>query len=236
MAYDKLKKALLSVDWNTNVKAFLDDEISLPQQMAQCNLRLAIWSKQFEEIDAGNPALPFIREMQLAGSDAVTLTSLSLYKPAAAAMRTMLESSLYYTYFRHHPAELATLVRNTEFYVEKSELLDYHKTHTPKFSERQKVFGLIEKLNKWYKRISSLAHGQMPGDWRTHTSLAKTQHVKNTLSSVVETFAEGVEIVHDLFLCTIGSELWNDFSSEAKRYLIKGISGDNKTILGLDTA
>ena len=73
MAYDKLKQALFSVDWNANVKAFLDDDISLAQKMAECNLRLAIWSKQFEEIDAGNLALPFIREMQLAGSDAVTL-------------------------------------------------------------------------------------------------------------------------------------------------------------------
>lgn len=45
MAYDKLKKALLSVDWNANVKAFLDDEISLPQKMAlrinQLLIRLA---------------------------------------------------------------------------------------------------------------------------------------------------------------------------------------------------
>ncbi len=236
MAYDKLKQALFSVDWNANVKAFLDDDISLAQKMAECNLRLAIWSKQFEEIDAGNLALPFIREMQLAGSDAVTLTSLSLYKPASAAMRTMLESSLYYTYFRTHPAELATLVRNSEFYVEKSELLDYHKIHTPNFSERQKVFGLVDKLNKWYKRISSLAHGQMPGDWRTHTSLANIQHIKKTLLIVIETFVEAVEIVHNLFICTVGGELWNDFSSEAKRYLIKGISGENKTILGLDTA
>jgi len=236
MAYAKLKKALLFVDWNANVKAFLDDEIALAEKMAQGNLRLAIWSKQFEKIDRDNPALSFIREMQLAGSDVVTLTSLSLYKPAAATMRTMLESSLYYTYFRHHLVELATLIRNTAFYVEKSELLDYHKTHTPNFSERQKVFGLLDKLNKWYKRISSLAHGQMPGDWRTHTSLAETQHVKETLPIVVETFTEGVEIVHNFFLCTVGEELWNDFSSDAKRKLIKGISADKKEILGLDSA
>jgi len=234
MAYEKLKKALFSVDWNANVKAFLDDERALAEKMAQCNLRLAIWAKQFEKIDKGNPALPFIREMQLAASDVVTLTSLALYKPAAASMRTMLESALYYTYFRHHPAELATLVRNTAFYVEKSELLDYHKTHTPNFSEQ--AFGLIDKLNKWYKRISSLAHGQKPGDWRTHRALAETQHVKKTLPIVVETFAEGVEIVHDLFLSTVGKALWNDFSSEAKRELIKGISGEKKTILGLDAA
>lgn len=236
MAYNNLKKALLSVDWNANVKVFLDDKISLPQQMAQDNLRLAIWAKQFEIIDTDNPALPFIREMQLAASDAVTLTGLSLYKPAAAAMRTMLESSLYYTYFRNHPAELATLVRNTEFYLEKLELLNYHKTHTPDFSERQKAFGLVDKLNKWYKHISSIVHGQMPGAWRTCTSLAKTQHVKETLLIVVETFTEGVEIVHHLFLCTVDRELWNDFSSDAKQELIKGISGEQKRILGLDNA
>ena len=105
----------------------------------------------------------------------------------------------------------------------------------PDFSERQKAFGLIDKLNKWYKRTSSLAHGQMPGAWRTHISLAKTQHVKETLSSVVETFAEGIEIIHNLFLCTVGGELWNDFSSDAKRELIKGISVDKKKILGLDS-
>jgi hypothetical protein len=236
MAYDKLKNALLSVDWNTHIKTFLDDEIVLAQKMAQCNLRLAIWAKQFEKTDKGNPALPFIREMQFASFDVVTLTALSLYKPAAAAMRTLLENALYYTYFRQHPAELATLVRNTAFYVEKSELLDYHKIHTPNFIQQERAFGLIDKLNKWYKEISSLTHGQKPGEWRTHTSLAEIQHVKETLPIVVDRFATGVEIVHDLFLCTVAKTLWQDFSSQAKRELIKGISGENKKILGLDAA
>lgn len=149
MTQEKLKKALLSVNWGLNVDRFVE-EASLSGIVSNCNLRLAVWSKQFEINDKDNPALSFIREMQTAGHHVAALTALALYKPAAASMRTILETALYYTYFRTHISELSTLVRNPRYFVYKSTLIDYHKIHTPNFTNLQNHFALIKSLNEWY--------------------------------------------------------------------------------------
>lgn len=141
-----LANALASVDWNQNSATFLGEGARLERVHAS-NLRLAIWSKQFEVADAGNPALCFIRAMQLDGYDCTLLVSLALYKPAAGSMRAMVESALYYSYFRSHPMELATLVRNADFYVQKADVIEHHGKHTPGFKEAQKTLGFVSRLN-----------------------------------------------------------------------------------------
>ena len=151
-------------------------------------------------------------------------------------MRTMMETSLYYTYFRTHPSEMTTLVRQTNFVVYKEDLLDYHKIHTPDFPKLQEQFGLICKCKEWYKMISSVVHGQLPGTWVKPKPLAETKHVKGTLPIVVESFSVGEEIIHQLFLCTAGRELWGDFAHAAKKKLLAGIPGDINAFLGLDVA
>ncbi len=84
--------------------------------------------------------------------------------------------------------------------------------------------------------ISSIVHGQIPGKWVENKSLADTKHVKSTLSIVVKSFSDGEEIVHQLFLCTSGRELWDDFATVAKTKLLSGIHGNIKAALGLDSA
>jgi len=231
----KLQEALNAVDWNANVNEFLTNH-SLTEAVAQYNRRLAIWSKQLENADKGNPALSFIREMQVAGHYAAILASLALYKPAAAATRNVLETALYYTYFRTHLSELTTLVRNEDYFIHKSDIIEYHKLHTPNFKEFQSCFGLIGRLNKWYSRISSIIHGQIPGQWIQHKSIAEIKHKDENLQAVVNAFKEAEELVHNLLLCTVGVELWDSFSTTAKRQLISGLPGKTKDTLKLNSA
>ena len=235
MPYRKLAKALASVDWNANVVAFLKEKKS-GRVLAEGNLRLAIWAKQLEIADMHNVALPFIREMQVAGHQVAALTSLALYKPAASAMRSMLESALYYTYFRTHPVELATLVRDQDFFMERREVVEYHLRHTPDFRQLQLRFSLLESMKRWYRDVSVIVHGQIPGGWVEHTALAEIRHVSRINKAVVKAFAEGVRIVHGLLLCTVGRDLWHSIASDAKKELLAGLSGDIKKALELDTA
>lgn len=235
MSSDKLKSAISGVDWNANTSDFFKHKAAC-DSMEKSNLRLAVWAKQFENADKGNPALAFIREMQVAAHHVAALTSLALYKPAAAVMRTMMETALYYTYFRTHPSELATLPRKSKFVLYKEDVLDYHKMHTPDFPKLQEQFGLVGNCKEWYKTVSSIVHGQIPGKWVEYTSLADTKHVESTLEVVVKSFSAGEEIVHQLFLCTAGRELWADFGSVAKRKLLSGIHGNIRAALGLDRA
>ena len=114
------------ITWKSSLK---DDEATA--KIAAANLRLAVWALQLENADAGNPALSFVREMQIGGQHVTALVALSLYKPAAARIRSVFECALYYTYFRTHPSELQTLIRDPEYFVDKQELIDYHKKHWP---------------------------------------------------------------------------------------------------------
>jgi hypothetical protein len=231
MSSAELKKALSKIDWKANVDLLINNTSEL-SAIHECYMRLALWSKELESADKDNPALSFIREMQVAGYHAGTLISLALYKPAASSMRIILETALFYSYFRTHLCELATLVRNDQYYMQKSDIIAYHKLHTPNFSE----LNLITRLDKWYKDISSVIHGQKPGAWLRQIELSDVRHIDDLKETAIENFRECTGIVNDFFLCTIDRELWHGFSHSSKKELLKGIKGETKAILGLDMA
>lgn len=233
MPANKLAGALKSIDWQNNVAKFLVDQ-SLTEKVAGCNYRLGIWAKQIEISDLDNPALPFIREMQISGHHVSATIALALYKSAAASMRSMLETAIYYTYFRKHPMELATLSRDSNYFIQKSEVVTYHTQHTPNFAAFQEISGLKSKLNNWYKEISGIVHGQIPGKWGEHVKLKDLCHNADILQMATDKFCDGVEIVHLLFLGTLGKELWPDFASEAKKSLLHGMDGKIKELLMLE--
>lgn len=233
MSADKLSEALKGVDWNANVAAFISDA-SAGELLAQANMRIAVWAKQFESIDKGNAALSFVREMQVAGHHVAALIALALYKPAAAAMRNMVEAALYYSYFRSHPVELASLARNTGYFVDKNEVLDHHRAHTQEFMVLQEKLGLLSRLHDWYGEVSAIIHGQIPGAWIDHASLKDVKQVQKTQKAAVEKFVEAEDIIYRLFLCTVAADFWNDVNTEAKKFLLKGLSGEVKSLFKFD--
>lgn len=233
MPAKKLKTQLRAAKWEDNVASFLD-EADVCMKIANSGLRIAIWSLQFEKADNGNPALPFMRGLQSAYQHTVALIALALYKPAGSAMRAMLESALFYTYFRTHPAELRTLATDEDYFIQKEEVLQFHQKHTLNFGNCEQAFGLVGKLKTWYKRISSIAHGQIPGTWVEAKAIEQVKHEEKTLTMVVDMLVECEEIIHQLFLCTTGRELWNDFSPEVKSKLCKGIPAVTRATLEID--
>jgi hypothetical protein len=221
------------VGWTENVSLFL----SQPEQVkaiADAAFRLATWARQLERCDAGNAALCFVRQMQVSGHHVAALLALALYTPAASSMRTTLETALYYTYYRTHPSELSTLVRRPDFYVQKGDIMKYHRIHTVGFTGNQKYFELENGLTQWYSRVSAIVHGQLPGVWEHHARLADTSHNLETLGEAVQVYSDGVELVHALLLCTVGREKWDSFTPTSKTYLLRGLSDDNCVKLGLD--
>lgn len=235
MPASKLSAALKSIDWNQHVVEFLNDA-TIVSSFANANLRIAIWSRQFETADVGNPALSFVRGMQAAGQQVPVLTALALYAVAASAMRAMLDAALYYSFFRTHPAELSTLVRDESYFIDKKVMIEFHKKHTLEFQMCQHKLGLISRFDKWYSMTSAVIHGQMPGLWMPHKSVSDIKPCSKTRKLVTDAFLEGEEILHRLFLCTVGKQLWDSFSFSAKKKLLLGLPGDQKDILGLDSA
>lgn len=164
----------------------------------------------------------------------VALTALALYKPAASAIRTVIETALYYSYFRTHLTELETPLRDKDYYVGKGEIVEFHKMHSVEFKIRQEKRGLLNQLKGSYSALSAIVHGQLPGVWTSTTPLSKTVPNDKVRSEVVQRFVDSEEVVHKLFLCTLAPVFWDDFSADAKRALLKGLSGESKKALRLD--
>lgn len=231
-----LVPSLQGVDWKKNISMFCD-EAEVVSRFERAGLRIAVWSKQFELIEGGhNPAICFVREMQTAGHLAVTATALACYKLAASGMRTMVETALYYTYFRTHPSELATLLRQDKWHVTKQEILDYHALHTEGFLELQKKYSLASELNPWYSRMSAIIHGQIPGAWHDQKSIGDIKKNSELLMIVISEFEKCIALIDRIFFSTAGRELWQSFSTTAKKSLMHGMAGELKLMLGLDAA
>jgi len=231
----KLVLALKSVDWNGNISELCAND-PVASRIEACNMKLALWSRQLEMIEAGNPALSFVREMQHGGHNVACTLALALYKPAASAMRSLVECALYYTYFRSHQAELATLVRDDKYYVSKKEIVQFFSRHVPDFSARQSVLGYLERLERWYSLTSSIVHGQIPGQWSNGKAVSDIKHDLAVLEQGVVHFEEAVYLVQSTFICVLGENIWGMVESDAKGAFCKGMSGDQKTRLKLDTA
>lgn len=231
-----LSTAVLAVKWPDNVAAFCAN-VPIVERFEVASLRLAIWSKQFENIEGTeNQAICFVREMQTASHLAVTATALACYKLAASGLRTVVETALYYSYFRTHPTELATLLRDDKWYVSKQEILDYHMTHTAGFGDLQKKLPVGSILNPWYSRMSAIIHGQIPGAWHSQRAISQIAPNTELMSAVASELEQCVSIVDRLFFTTVGRELWGNFSPSAKTALLKGLTGEVKTAMGLDSA
>jgi hypothetical protein len=229
-----LLNVLTAVDWAKNLQSFgaVPDAV---ERIERCNSRIAIWAKQLVTCDDKNPAIPFVRELQVQGHYAATLLGLALYKPSAAAMRSLVESALYYTFFRQHPAELSTLVRDPDYFLQKSDIMEFHGLHTAHFKKREQKLGLVSRLKDWYRNVSAVVHGQIPGSWIGHTSLSAIACAEPVLLNAIVMLEEGTYLVNALFLCTVAQDLWGDFAVPAKKELLKGLPGDVKTELALSS-
>jgi hypothetical protein len=230
-----LESALLAVDWDKNIKDFakITGEQDRIYKAAQV---LSIWAKQLEDSDSGNPALCFIREMQIESQQSMITLGLGIYKASAASMRALVETALYYSYFRSHPSELETLVRDKEYYITKPEVLNFHKAHSANFMKLQARLGFITKLEEWYSESSAIIHGQIPGRWVTFSAVSGVALHEATLKDAVQMFCAACSLVHHLLLCTIAPLLWHTFQSSVKQQLIKSLPGDFKALAKLDAA
>lgn len=230
---DMLKDALSVVDWNKNRDAFLScpDYVN---SLHNSQLIIGMWSREIESFDKGNVALPFVREMQHGAHNVAICLALALYKPAAAAMRSMLECALYYAYFRVHPAELKSLVRDDKFYIAKKDVMQFFQKHVPNFNERQSALVLLDKLERWYSETSAIVHGQIPGGWGSSISLSEIAHNPVLDNDALSHFERCCTIIHEVFLCVLGGEAWSYVATDSKAFFTKGMSPEVRLVLQLD--
>jgi hypothetical protein len=233
LPHEHLRAELSRVDWSGSVALFAADDARL-KELSAGSLRVALWAHALEGADAGNSALPFVRASQLEMQYVAALIALSLYRPAAASMRSMVEGVLYYSFFRSHPAELTTLLApDGKFYMDKQEILDWHKVHTPFFRLRCDVLQLIDPLSKWYSRVSAITHGQLPGTWSSHAALGDVAPDANLIHAAISEHVIGTEVAHKVYLATVDTGVWSRIPTAHRRQLVDGISKPDLVRLSL---
>lgn len=235
MAATDLASVLRAIPWTGNVDAFCKQP-KAAARIEACLRRIAVWARQLEAADAGNPALAFVREAQAQGHYVAALLAVALYKPAASSMRAQVENALYYSFFRSHPKELGTLARNAGYFLQKSDIIEFHKQHTDGFRELEQALSLVHDLDRWYREVSGIVHGKIPGRWVNHTELAALAHDDPSLEQALRMFETAAQIIHKLWLVTIARDLWDDFAMEARKELLRGMTGAAKKALGLSIA
>lgn len=233
-ASNNLSVALSSVNWNEHVQEFVLDSKTL-DTVAACNLRISLWARQLELAYAAQPALSFVRALQVELHYSAALLALALYKPAASTMRAALESALYFVYFRNHPQELATLARDPRYYLSRKDIIEHLQLHESRFGVCEQALGLLGRLSTWYRAISAIVHGTVPGRWMTQTSLKDTKPDAPTRAEATSILTDCAQLIHDLFLSTVAqdAEIWHEFSPDSKVAILKGIAGPVKATLAL---
>jgi hypothetical protein len=226
-----LRTTLSAIDWNEHVRGFLTSAPAA-DRLANSNRRIALWVNSLLTLEPESPARSFLYGMQSEGHYVAALIPLALYKPAASSMRAAVEAALYYSYFRHHPMELGTLLRDSDFFIEKAEIIEFHKKHTPDFTTKQQALNFVGNLTTWYSRISGVIHGQIPGAWTEHTDLSKLKPAAKTQETAITEFETAVGIINALFLVSISQDEWNGIPKDARQELLKNLSGPTKKILG----
>ncbi|MEZ9481916.1 hypothetical protein AB4163_19225 [Vibrio splendidus] len=214
--------AVCSVNWNENCTSAVDD-VDIYSVGEKSLAKLANWCRQIENIYNNNQSLPFIREAQVSAQDFFCLVSLGLYKSSASSLRTILESFLYFSYFKDHPIELNSLINVDNYYISKADVLAYHKLHTPNFTKYSRDVGLTSRLEKSYAKISAIVHGQMPGVWHSSASLANKKYEKELVKEAINEFVEVIVIVNLMMLILISDEDWNNIDHKVKAILINGV-------------
>lgn len=226
-----LKKTLSMVDWNQNVVAFCNSD-SRTSRLTNCCFRVSLFTHEISFHDYDNPALPFLQEMKASAFQVPACLALGLAKPAAGLMRASVESALYYSYFRHHPQELRTLLTKHDYYLTKKKIVDHHFLHVPNFGKLDRSLNFTSKIEKWYGEISALVHGQIPGVW-TSKSLGRTAPLRDEAKAPIKLFERASEIIQLLFLMTISLEEWEGINPLSRAKLLSGLTTSQLIALGL---
>lgn len=229
-----IKTAISNPKWNENVQEFLKQESLIDSLDKECQL-MARWVLELYKFDPKCTANAFVFQLLSSSQHVIALASLGLFTPAAGSLRGMVESALYFVYFRTHPTELSTLLRDKDFYVQKSDVLQYLNQHIPDYSIKQSALSLNADLNSWYKEVSSVIHAQIPGNWGGPKDLSSTKFNESHVKNVTSMHGKAASLINRLLLCTVAPDIWGQSSPENRKLFLKSLPAATKQILKLDS-
>jgi hypothetical protein len=220
---NKLCDEISKVDWTqSNIEAFKSEDVFNELELGLT--RIAQWAKQLETIYIDNKALSFIKEAQVSAQDLCCLVSLGFYKCSASSIRTILESVLYFSYFKDHPVELDSLLEVDGYYITKEDVISYNLQHTKHFKSRFDKLALRSDLNKIYSEISAIVHGQIPGKLHCSITIADKKYDYEYANYITNKFTETINFINIYLIFILSEQQWNDLDIQLKERFMKPIS------------
>lgn len=225
---NNLSTQITSIDWNNNCTQSTQ-ELDLFNKIESASIKLAIWCKIIENVYNKNLALPFIREAQVSMQDFCCLISLGLYKSSASSLRTILESFLYFSYYKDHYVELNSLLNGV--FISKSEILEYHQIHTIHFKNKSQHIGLSNNISILYSELSAIIHGQKPGSWHSSVEISNKCFNSSLACEAAGHYIKLIELINYFMLIIIPDDEWLSLDLHFKQKLLHFIDSKKKDIL-----
>ncbi|MFM5427192.1 hypothetical protein ACET8G_09975 [Aeromonas veronii] len=219
--------AMKSIDWNNIVSESMADNKQISKLEGELEI-LHFWLRELINFHSNNRALPFLYEAHSSINDFCCSISLGLYKLSASSIRTVLEAFLNFSYYKDHSVELTTLIKNNSFYLGKKDIIEYHKLHTLLFNERSEQLNTVDLLNKLYKEVSQIIHGQVPGKWCKCSKLNEVFYQNEMLDVTITMFSRLVKIINVFLISSLSDEEWNSLNIRSKSLFLKGFTREKK--------
>ena len=190
-------------------------EVKLPSSFH----KTLCWCAGLSEVFKENPARIHLAGVRSEVVNILALLPFYFYRQSLICLRIILDEVLAFSYFESHPKEFKTLLSDSDFYISKKNIYEFHKVHSwgNINLEQLHVWGGIESQ---YKELSRIIHAQTPNHISITTSFHSFKYEKKELDSVIQMVEKNDEAI-SVFFASIYHEEFNEFTDDFKKTIIK---------------
>lgn len=181
------------------------------------------WCTELERLTRGNAA-----NFLMAGtySEIIYICALvpfGFYRSAYMSLRSVIDEFLAYSYYMTHPVELRTAFRREGFYLTREDFWSYHLRHSPGFGRLVTGSGVATEFTQIYSDLSKTIHAQVPDHVCTITSFSDIQFSVGAARGFLRMQDRTCKML-GVFALIVFRDFYRDFSTDAKRAVVKGMS------------
>jgi len=169
----------------------------------QENIELLQWIKYLTESQRTGIADNLINGLLCSIREAAACAALGLIRPALFAMRSQVDLTLAWLYFKDHSVEWNTVNERGESFKLKKEILEYLNSNFPGFSARLTLLTEVKLRTTAdpYKLLSAHVHAQSELVLPRTEDLADVVHEKKLSIEGVGIAKETCEYISDILMC-----------------------------------
>lgn len=180
--------------------SFGEECVALMQQETR---ELLLWIKYLSESQQTGIADNLIGGLLCSVRESAACVALGLVRPALFAMRSQVDLTLSWLYFKDHSVEWNTVNERGESFKLKKELLEYLTANFPGFSARLTLLTEVKLRTTAdpYRLLSAHVHAQSEQVLPKTEDLADVVHDKGMALECIGMAKETCEYIGDILMC-----------------------------------